>query len=85
MQLATGDDFWVHDERLVITETWHAELWLDTTEDVALYAKTWDAPNETAVQGADAHRLISPRPEGAVRLCYQKRSSWMSSPFTGLT
>ncbi|MFC9271321.1 helix-turn-helix domain-containing protein [Streptomyces zhihengii] len=59
VQIATGDDFWIHDDRLVIAETWHAEMWLDSAEDVALYAKVWDALAAGAVTGRAAHRLIA--------------------------
>ncbi|MFB6567379.1 helix-turn-helix domain-containing protein [Streptomyces noursei] len=59
VQIATGDDFWIHDQRLVIAETWHAEMWLDSPDDVALYLKVWDALNEAAVYGPPAQRLIA--------------------------
>ncbi|MFI1395381.1 helix-turn-helix domain-containing protein [Streptomyces sp. NPDC020681] len=65
VRVAAGDDFWIHDDRLVIAESWHAEMWLDSAEDVALYAKVWDALAAGAVRGRDAHRLIS-RARGAL-------------------
>jgi transcriptional regulator with XRE-family HTH domain len=58
-RLAAGDDFWIHDGRLVIAETWHAEMWLESAEDIALYSKVWNALNESAVYGRKAHRLIA--------------------------
>lgn len=58
-KLAAGDDFWIHDGRLVIAETWHAEMWLDSAEDIALYTKVWEALDEAAVYGRQAHRLIA--------------------------
>jgi transcriptional regulator with XRE-family HTH domain len=59
VRLAAGDDFWIHDDRLVIAESWHAEMWLDSAEDVALYRKVWDALGASAASGRDAHRLIA--------------------------
>lgn len=59
VRIAAGDDFWIHDERLVIAESWHAEMWLDSPEDVALYRKVWDALAVGAVTGRDAHRIIA--------------------------
>lgn len=59
VDIAAGDDFWIHDGRLVIAESWHAEMWLDSAEDVALYLKVWDTLDSAAVYGQPAHRLIS--------------------------
>jgi transcriptional regulator with XRE-family HTH domain len=50
--------FWIIDERLVVADTWNAELWLDTAEDVAVYRKTWDLLKAAAVFDHQAHRLI---------------------------
>ncbi|GCD46101.1 helix-turn-helix domain-containing protein [Streptomyces paromomycinus] len=51
--------FWIYDTRLVIVETIHAELWLDDTDSLALYARAWDWLDEAAVYGHQAHRLIA--------------------------
>ncbi|WP_432095939.1 helix-turn-helix domain-containing protein [Streptomyces sp. bgisy100] len=59
VRIATGDDFWIHDRRLVIAESWHTEMWLDSSEDVALYSRVWDTLNAAAVYGHHAHRLIA--------------------------
>jgi transcriptional regulator with XRE-family HTH domain len=59
VRVAAGDDFWIHDDRLVIAESWHAEMWLDSSEDVALYATVWEALAAGAVTGRAAHRLIA--------------------------
>lgn len=59
MRLPPANAFWVYDRRLVITEDWHAELWLDDAESVALYARVWDMLAEAAVYGSSAHRLIA--------------------------
>ncbi|MFD8967733.1 helix-turn-helix domain-containing protein [Streptomyces sp. NPDC059568] len=50
--------FWIIDERIVISDTWNAELWLDSADDVAFYRKMWDLMNESAVFNHQAHRLI---------------------------
>ncbi|MBQ0830130.1 helix-turn-helix domain-containing protein [Streptomyces tagetis] len=50
--------FWIIDERLVVADTWNAELWLDTSEDVGLYRKTWELLKGAAVFDHQAHRLI---------------------------
>lgn len=54
---ATG--FWVYDQRQVIVETWHAELWIDDRDGVATYLRTWETLRESAVYGPEAHRLIA--------------------------
>ncbi|MFF3862019.1 helix-turn-helix domain-containing protein [Streptomyces sp. NPDC002209] len=54
---ATG--FWMYDERLVIVETWHAELWLDDADSVATHLRVWNTLRESAVYGAEAQRVIS--------------------------
>ncbi|MGY6026875.1 helix-turn-helix domain-containing protein [Streptomyces spinosirectus] len=51
--------FWVHDERLVMVEVWHAELWVDDADSIALYLRTWRTLRESAVFGTDAQNLIS--------------------------
>jgi transcriptional regulator with XRE-family HTH domain len=51
--------FWVHDERLVIVEVWHAELWIDDADSIALYLRTWRTLRESAVFDTDAQNLIS--------------------------
>ncbi|MCC2279665.1 helix-turn-helix transcriptional regulator [Streptomyces sp. ET3-23] len=58
VRVAPDVGFWIHDERLVVTEIWNAEIWLDGADDVALYSKVWDTLNEAAVYEAEAHRLI---------------------------
>ncbi|MEU9747144.1 helix-turn-helix domain-containing protein [Streptomyces niveus] len=50
--------FWIIDRRLVIADTWNAELWLDSAEDVAFYVKIWDLLRKSAVYEHQAHRLI---------------------------
>ncbi|MEV7187338.1 helix-turn-helix transcriptional regulator [Kitasatospora sp. NPDC093102] len=59
LKLPPANGFWIHDERLVIVEDWHAELWLDQPDNVALYRRVWDTLADSAVYGADAHRVIT--------------------------
>jgi transcriptional regulator with XRE-family HTH domain len=59
VKIPPANGFWVYDERLVIVEDWHAELWLDSADDVALYLRVWETINESAVYGGQAQRLIS--------------------------
>lgn len=51
--------FWIIDERLVVADTWNAELWLDSADDVAYYRKVWALMRESAVFDHQAHRLIA--------------------------
>jgi transcriptional regulator with XRE-family HTH domain len=53
-----ANGFWLYDERLVIVEDWHAELWLDDADNLALYRRVWDSLNSAAVYGTHARRLI---------------------------
>lgn len=59
MKVAPGNTFLMLDERLVIVEDWHAELWLDDEESTALYLKVWNTLDESAVYGAEAHSVIA--------------------------
>ncbi|THA35936.1 helix-turn-helix transcriptional regulator [Streptomyces sp. A1547] len=53
---ATG--FWMYDDRQVIVETWHAELWLDDADSVATHLRVWNTLRDSAVYGAEAQRVI---------------------------
>ncbi|MGA5472513.1 helix-turn-helix domain-containing protein [Streptomyces arboris] len=59
VRIGIGDDFWIHDDRLVIAETWHTEMWLDSADDIALYCKVWDGLAAGAVTGRAAHSVIA--------------------------
>ncbi|MFD5466026.1 helix-turn-helix domain-containing protein [Kitasatospora sp. NPDC127059] len=59
VSLPPANGFWIFDERLVIVEDWHAELWLDQPENVALYLRVWDTLESAAVYGADARKVIT--------------------------
>ncbi|MCF6473331.1 helix-turn-helix domain-containing protein [Nonomuraea sp. MG754425] len=58
LKLPPTGGFWIHDERLVTVETWHAELWIDDADSIATYLRTWKTLRESAVYGTDAHNLI---------------------------
>lgn len=58
LKIPTANGFWVLDERLVIAEDWHAEIWLDDAESVASYLRVWRTLQESAVYGADAQNVI---------------------------
>lgn len=53
-----GNGFWMYDERLVIVEDWHAELWLDDADTIATYTRVWNTLGESAVFGHRAQRVI---------------------------
>ncbi|MEV5882674.1 helix-turn-helix transcriptional regulator [Streptomyces sp. NPDC052020] len=59
LPLAMGNSFNVLDDRLVVVEDWHAELWLDDAETIALYRRVWDTFAESAVFGAEAQQVIA--------------------------
>ncbi|MFI1562768.1 helix-turn-helix domain-containing protein [Streptomyces sp. NPDC020490] len=59
VKIVPANGFWVLDDRLVVAEDWHAELWLDDADNIALYKKVWKTLNESAVYGADAHNVIN--------------------------
>ncbi|QKV95087.1 helix-turn-helix domain-containing protein [Streptomyces sp. NA02950] len=58
LKIQPANGFWIHDERLVLVEDWHAELWINDADSIALYLRAWNTLRESAVFGADAHRLI---------------------------
>ncbi|WP_318202842.1 helix-turn-helix transcriptional regulator [Streptomyces sp. SCL15-4] len=59
LPLVMGNSFNVLDERLVVVENWHAELWLDDAETITLYRRVWDTFAESAVFGAEAQQVIA--------------------------
>ncbi|MCX4906209.1 helix-turn-helix transcriptional regulator [Streptomyces sp. NBC_00878] len=59
LKVPPGLGFWIYDDRQVVTEAWHAEMWLDDDDSVALYLRTWKTLRESAVYGADAHNVIN--------------------------
>ncbi|KDN85767.1 DNA-binding protein [Kitasatospora cheerisanensis KCTC 2395] len=59
LNLPPANGFWLYDERLVIAEDWHAEIWLDDPASVALYRRVWESLNRAAVHGPAAQRVIA--------------------------
>ncbi|WP_328953913.1 helix-turn-helix transcriptional regulator [Kitasatospora purpeofusca] len=59
LTLPPANGFWIYDERLVIVEDWHAELWLEQAENVGLYTRVWETMAEAAVFGSGAHRVLA--------------------------
>ncbi|MEU9195790.1 helix-turn-helix domain-containing protein [Streptomyces hundungensis] len=59
LKIWPGNSFWVYDERLVVVEDWHAELWIDDADSVATYLRVWRTLCESAVHGTEAHALIA--------------------------
>ncbi|MFF2078159.1 Scr1 family TA system antitoxin-like transcriptional regulator [Kitasatospora sp. NPDC058162] len=59
LRVPAGVGFSIHDGALVITESWHAEMWLDDPADVAIHIRAWEALAESAVYGPLAYRVIA--------------------------
>ncbi|MGY9069139.1 helix-turn-helix domain-containing protein [Streptomyces murinus] len=59
LRLPPANGFWILDDRLVTVEDWHAALWLDDAETIALYRRVWDTFAESAVYGAEAQQVIA--------------------------
>ncbi|MDX3091550.1 helix-turn-helix transcriptional regulator [Streptomyces sp. ME02-6978a] len=58
LKLSPKHGFWIFDEERVVVETINSEFILESTEDLALYARVWDRLDATAVYGEQARRLI---------------------------
>ncbi|MFD6973549.1 helix-turn-helix domain-containing protein [Streptomyces sp. NPDC059949] len=59
LAIPPANGFWMYDDRLVIAEDWHAELWLDDGDTIATYGRVWATLHDAAVHGPAAHRLIA--------------------------
>ncbi|MEW2494338.1 helix-turn-helix transcriptional regulator [Streptomyces nodosus] len=59
VKIVPANGFWVLDDRLVVAEDRHAEMWLDDDDNVTLYSKVWRTLRESAVYGAEAHNVIN--------------------------
>lgn len=59
LKIPPATAFWLYDDTSVIVETWHSELWIEDEASVRTYLRTWNTLKESAVYGADAHRVIS--------------------------
>jgi len=58
LKIPPATAFWIYDDRRVIVENWHAELWIDDETSVDTYLRTWKTLRESAVY-IDAHNLIN--------------------------
>ncbi|MFF9401065.1 helix-turn-helix domain-containing protein [Streptomyces sp. NPDC014744] len=58
LKIPPATAFWIYDDRQVIVENWHAELWIDDESSVDTYLRTWRTLQESAVYGVDAQDLI---------------------------
>jgi transcriptional regulator with XRE-family HTH domain len=59
LKIFPGNGFWIYDDRRVVVEEWHAELWLDDTDSVTTYTRVWETLAESAVYGTDAQNVIA--------------------------
>ncbi|MFI5807180.1 helix-turn-helix domain-containing protein [Streptomyces sp. NPDC051561] len=59
LKLPAAGGFWMYDDRHVVVETWHAELWIDDAVGIRTYQKVWDTLRESAVFGNEAHAVIT--------------------------
>ncbi|MET8678890.1 helix-turn-helix transcriptional regulator [Streptomyces sp. NPDC004647] len=59
LKIMPANGFWIYDERLVVVEDWHAELWINDDDSIATYLRTWNTLRQSAVFGADAQRVIN--------------------------
>lgn len=50
---------WIYDDRQVIVENWHAELWIDDKASVYTYLRTWKILRESAACDAEAQNLVT--------------------------
>ncbi|MHB9860957.1 helix-turn-helix domain-containing protein [Streptomyces sp. YIM S03343] len=59
LKIPPATAFWIYDDRQVIVENWHAELWIDDDASLDTYLRTWRTLRESAVYGVEAQNLIS--------------------------
>ncbi|WP_327225057.1 helix-turn-helix transcriptional regulator [Streptomyces platensis] len=59
LKIPTANGFYVLDNRLAVTEDWHAELWLEDAESIALYLNVWNTLRESAAYGTEAQNVIN--------------------------
>ncbi|MFG3125352.1 helix-turn-helix domain-containing protein [Streptomyces sp. NPDC048201] len=59
VKIVPANGFWVLDDRVVVAEDWHAEMWLDDADNIALYSKVWHTLHESAVYGTEAQNVIT--------------------------
>lgn len=56
LKICPGNGFRIYDERRVVVEDWHAELWLDDSDSIATYLRVWNTLRESAVINAARQR-----------------------------
>lgn len=59
LKIHPANGFWIYDDRLVVVEDWHAELWINDADSIAVYQRTWGLLRESAAFGVDAQQIIS--------------------------
>ncbi|MGW5336058.1 helix-turn-helix domain-containing protein [Streptomyces bauhiniae] len=59
VKIVPANGFWVLDARVVVAEDWHAEMWLEDADNIALYSKVWHTLRESAVYGTEAQNVIT--------------------------
>lgn len=59
LKIPPATAFWIYDDRRVVVETWHSELWIEDDPSVATYLRTWKTLRESAVYGTDAQQVIT--------------------------
>ncbi|MCX5270031.1 hypothetical protein [Streptomyces sp. NBC_00199] len=59
MKIYPGNGFQVYEERRVVVEDWHAELWLDDADSLVRTWRAWSTLGKSAVYGEDTHNVIS--------------------------
>ncbi|MEU2508872.1 helix-turn-helix transcriptional regulator [Streptomyces sp. NPDC007863] len=59
VKIVPANGFWILGDRLVVAEDWHAELWLDDADNLALYRKVWKTLRESAAYGPEAHTIVN--------------------------
>ncbi|MFB7184175.1 Scr1 family TA system antitoxin-like transcriptional regulator [Streptomyces sp. NPDC056230] len=59
VKVPPANGFWSVEARLVITEDWHAELWLDDADPIATYQRVWQSPSESVLLGAGAQHVVT--------------------------
>ncbi|MEU3986908.1 DUF5753 domain-containing protein [Streptomyces platensis] len=59
LKIPAANSFLILDNRVAVTEDWHAELWLDDADTIATYLKVWNTLQESAVYGTEAQSIIN--------------------------
>lgn len=59
LKIPPANSFIILDDRVAVTEDWHAELWLEDADTIATYLKIWNTLRESAVYGAQAQNIIN--------------------------